>query len=50
MRKRSSRDAGFKARVVLEALRGQRNVPDLAAEYGVYLLPKAHACMRDRRR
>ena len=29
-------DAGFKARVALEAVKGERTVSDLAAEYGVH--------------
>lgn len=36
MRKRMNHDAGFKARVGLEALKGERTVSELAAEYGVY--------------
>ena len=35
MRKRRNHDAGFKARVALEALKGERTVSELAAEYGV---------------
>jgi transposase-like protein len=34
MRKRRNHDAGFKARVALEALKGERTVSELAAEYG----------------
>lgn len=29
-------DAGFKARVALEAVKGERKVSELAAEYGVH--------------
>jgi len=35
MRKRRNHDAGFKVRVALEALKGERTVSELAAEYGV---------------
>ena len=35
MRKRRNHDAGFKARVALEAVKGERTVSELAAEYGV---------------
>lgn len=50
MKKRRNHDAGFKARVALEAVKGERTMSELAVEYGVHLLPKAHAGMRDRRR
>jgi len=36
MSKRRNHDAGFKARVALEAVKGERNVSELAAEYGVH--------------
>ena len=36
MKKRRSHDAGFKARVELEAVKGERTVSELAAEYGVH--------------
>jgi transposase len=36
MSKRRNHDAAFKARVALEALKGERTVPDLAAAYGVH--------------
>lgn len=36
MKKRRNHDAGFKARVGLEALKGERTVSELAAEYGVH--------------
>ena len=35
MKKRRNHDAGFKARVLLEAVKGKRAVSELAAEYGV---------------
>lgn len=35
MPKRRNHDAGFKARVALEAVKGERMVSELAAEYGV---------------
>lgn len=36
MRKRRNHDAGFKARVALETVKGERTVWELAAEYGVH--------------
>ncbi|HWL57558.1 MAG TPA: transposase, partial [Paracoccus sp. (in: a-proteobacteria)] len=36
MRKRRNHDASFKARVALEAVKGERTVSELAAEYGVH--------------
>ena len=36
MRKRRNHDAGFRARVALEAVKGVRTVSELAAEYGVH--------------
>ena len=36
MSKRRNHDAGFKARVALEAVKGERTVWELAAEYGVH--------------
>jgi transposase-like protein len=36
MRKRRNHDAGFKVRVALEAVKGERTVSELAAEYGVH--------------
>lgn len=35
MRRRGTPDAGFKVRVALEAVDGERTVSELAAEYGV---------------
>lgn len=36
MKKRRNHDAGFKARVALEALKGERTVSEISAEYGVH--------------
>ena len=36
MKKRRNHDAGFKARVSLEAVKGERTVSELAAEHGVH--------------
>ena len=36
MKKRRNHDAGFEARVALEAVKGERTVSELAAEYGVH--------------
>ena len=36
MTKRRKHDAGFKARVALEAVKGERTVSELGAEYGVH--------------
>src|SRR3954465_3383004 len=36
MPKRRNHDAGFKARVALEAVKGERTVSELAVEYGVH--------------
>ena len=36
MKKRRNHDAEFKARVPLEAVKGERTVSELAAEYGVH--------------
>ena len=36
MSKRRNHDAGFKARVALETVKGERTVSELAAEYGVH--------------
>ena len=35
-RTRRNHDVGFKARVALEAVKGERTVSELAAEYGVH--------------
>jgi transposase-like protein len=36
MAKRRNHEAGFKARVALEAVKGERTVSELAADYGVH--------------
>lgn len=36
MSKRRNHDATFKARVALEAVKGERTVSELAAEYGAH--------------
>jgi transposase-like protein len=36
MSKRRNHDAAFKARAALEAVKGDRTVSELAAEYGVH--------------
>ncbi len=36
MPRRRNHDAGFKARVALEAVKGERTVSELAAEYGIH--------------
>ncbi|SEO09930.1 transposase [Paracoccus alcaliphilus] len=36
MSKRRNLDAGFKACVALEAVKGERTVSELAAEYGLH--------------
>ena len=43
MSKSRNHDACFKARVALEAVKGERTVSELAAEYGVHLEPTGHA-------
>ena len=41
MKKRRNHDAGFKARVALEAVKGERTVSELAAEHGVHPTPRS---------
>ena len=36
MKKRRNHDAGFKARIALGAVKGERTASELAAEYGVH--------------
>ena len=36
MKKRGNHDAGFRARVALETVKGERTMSELAAEYGVH--------------
>lgn len=36
MKKRRNHETGFKARLALEAVKGERTVSELAAEYGVH--------------
>jgi putative transposase len=45
MSKRSTHDAGIKARVALEAVKGERTVSELAAEYGFHPT-MIHQCKR----
>lgn len=45
MSKRRDHDSGFKARVALEAVKGERTVSELAAAYEVHLLP-AGVCLQ----
>ena len=45
MKERRKHDAGFKARGALEAVKGERTVSELAAEYGVHL-GAAGVCMQ----
>ncbi|WP_273502191.1 hypothetical protein [Paracoccus sphaerophysae] len=47
MSKRRNHDAAFKARVALEAVKGERTVSELAAEYGVHDLPRAFSSICD---
>ena len=43
MTKRRSFSDKFKATVVLEALRGDKTAPEIAAKHMVHLLPATHA-------
>jgi transposase-like protein len=36
MKKRRNHDAGFRVRLALEAVKGERTVSELAAEYGIH--------------
>lgn len=45
MSKRRDHDSGFKARVALDAVKGERTVSELVAAYEVHLLP-AGVCLQ----